>query len=214
MEFITISHFIGLNIMSFHDYHFLTHWRVKASPEEVYQILEDASSLANWWPAVYLKVFKLQGGKHPLYDVYTKGWLPYILRWQFSTVKKVPYKHIELEAWGDLYGKGVWSFFSEGKWVNITYDWNIKVNKPLLRHLSFFLKPVFYANHQWAMAKGEESLKLELLRRKARAQEELKDIPEPPGPTTTSSLPLLLGLVGVSFVMVLGIQSIKRFRPG
>ena len=30
--------------------------------------------------------------------------------------------------------------------------------KPLLRYLSFLLKPFFRANHSWAMAKGRESL--------------------------------------------------------
>jgi len=30
--------------------------------------------------------------------------------------------------------------------------------------LSFLLKPIFCANHGWAMARGEESLKIELAR--------------------------------------------------
>ena len=48
-----------------------------------------------------------------------------------------------------------------------TYDWRLRAEKPLLRNLSFLLKPLFEANHRWAMAQGEESLKLELLRRRA-----------------------------------------------
>ncbi len=54
------------------------------------------------------------------------------------------------------------------------------------------MKPLFSANHRWAMAKGEESLKLELSRRHSANQEELTLIPEPPGPTPTSPLPLVL----------------------
>ena len=42
--------------------------------------------------------------------------------------------------------------------ANITFDWKIRADKTLLRLLSFLLKPVFAANHRWAMAKGLESL--------------------------------------------------------
>jgi hypothetical protein len=36
----------------------------------------------------------------------------------------------------------------------------------------YYLKPIFGANHQWAMRTGEESLKLELMRRRATTPEE------------------------------------------
>jgi hypothetical protein len=76
----------------------------------------------------------------------------------------------------------------------VSYDWNIRAAKPLLRYLSPLLKPVFAANHHWAMRMGEISLKLELARRRARTPEELARIPPPPGPTTSSLLPLALSL--------------------
>jgi hypothetical protein len=47
------------------------------------------------------------------------------------------------------------------------------------------------------MAKGEESLKLELARRRAQTPAELARIAPPPPPTTSSSLPLLLGFAGL-----------------
>lgn len=70
-----------------------------------------------------------------------------------------------LEAWGDFEGTGVWNFAQDGQFVDITYDWRIRAEKPLLRYFSFLLKPVFAANHRWAMARGEESLAGELARR-------------------------------------------------
>ena len=51
--------------------------------------------------------------------------------------------------------------------MDVTYDWRLRAEKPLLRSLSFLLKPLFEANHRWAMAQGEESLRLELARRRA-----------------------------------------------
>jgi hypothetical protein len=88
-----------------------------------------------------------------------------------------------LEAWGDLAGRGTWTFRHEGASVDITYDWDVLAEKPLLRYGSWFIKPIFAANHRWAMARGEESLRLELLRRRARTAEERARIPAPPGAT-------------------------------
>ena len=67
-------------------------------------------------------------------------------------------------AWGDFDGTGRWTFEQDGAFVNITYDWNIRAEKPLLRYLSFLMKPIFAANHRWAMAQGEACLRQELAR--------------------------------------------------
>jgi hypothetical protein len=93
-----------------------------------------------------------------------------------------------LKATGDLEGTGVWTFEQDGQFVNVTYDWRIQANKGVIRALSFILKPIFAANHRWTMARGEESLKLELARRRARTPEEAARIPAPPGPTFPRNL--------------------------
>ncbi len=88
-----------------------------------------------------------------------------------------------MEANGDLEGTGIWIFEQDGQHVNVTYDWTISANKPSIRTLSFLLKPIFRSNHNWTMKRGEESLRLELLRRRARTPEEAANIPTPPGPS-------------------------------
>ena len=65
-------------------------------------------------------------------------------------------------AWGDLEGTGIWSFEADGDWTCVTYVWIVQVRKPLVRILSFLFKPIFSANHRWAMARGQESLVREL----------------------------------------------------
>jgi hypothetical protein len=64
--------------------------------------------------------------------------------------------------------------------VNVTYDWTIRANKPIIDKLSFLLKPIFRSNHNWTMKRGQESLKLELLRRRAPTKEEAAAVPAPP----------------------------------
>jgi Polyketide cyclase / dehydrase and lipid transport len=153
--------------MSANEYHFVTHWRVEGTAEEVFDILDNAKDLVRWWPAVYLDVKEVEPG---IVELLTKGRLPYKLRWRLRRLEARRPHGFSLEAWGDFDGKGVWSFAQDGGHVDITYDWRIKAEKPLLRRLSFLLKPIFSANHRWAMARGEESLKKELERRAGLTQ--------------------------------------------
>lgn len=172
--------------MSSHEYHFVTRWQVPGTPQEVYAILEDAESLTRWWPSVYLDVQTGNGGDDGYISLYTKGWLPYTLRWRFRATEKEPPTRLAIEAEGDFVGRGVWTLTPAAEGTEVVYDWRIRAEKPLLRRLSFLLKPVFSANHEWAMARGEESLRLELARRRAASDGERASIPPPPGPTPTS----------------------------
>ena len=172
--------------MKSNEYAFTTAWRVQSTCQEISDILGNAPDLVRWWPSVYLDVQELEPGDADgigkVVSLYTKGWLPYTLRWQFRiTHNRSPYG-FSLEAWGDFVGAGDWTFVQDGDWVDITYDWRIRADKPLLRALSFIMKPIFSANHHWAMRKGEESLLLELARRSAN-DEERSLIPPPPAPT-------------------------------
>jgi hypothetical protein len=173
--------------MTSNEYHFITRWRIQSTAAEVSAILGDAPGLARWWPSVYLDVQVLEPGDAAgigkLVSLYTKGWLPYTLRWQFRvTESRAPYG-FALEAMGDFVGRGEWTFAQDGEFVNITYDWRISAEKPLLRYLSFLMKPIFSANHHWAMQKGEESLVLELRRLRAQSDAERAAVPAPPRTT-------------------------------
>lgn len=184
--------------MAIADYHFVTHWRVAGTLEQVADVFANASDLPRWWPSVYLDVQEIEPGAPDglgkVISLYTKGWLPYTLRWRFRVAKLRP-DGMTLEAWGDFVGSGIWTFVQNGSAVDITYDWKIRADKPLLRRLSFALKPIFAANHHWAMRKGQESLRLELARQRATTMAERAQIPAPPAATTTSSLPLLGGMI-------------------
>jgi hypothetical protein len=168
------------------DYHFVDKWQVEGELKEVADVLEDAMSLPRWWPSVYFEVEELEpGGEHGIGKVIrlrAGGWLPYTLRISFRTIESRYPNGFSMEAFGDLEGKGVWTFEQNGPHVNVTYDWTIQANKPIIRGLSFILRPIFRSNHNLTMKRGQESLKLELLRRRAVNKGESLDIPAPPGP--------------------------------
>jgi len=193
--------------MQSNDYHFITHWHVPGTVAEVAEILGDAPDLVRWWPSVYLGVRQLEPGDArglgKVIDLYTKGWLPYRLRWQFR-VTEVNDHGFTLQAWGDFVGRGIWTFEQNGPWVKVTYDWKISAEKPLLKYFSFIMKPIFSANHQWAMRMGEESLRLELARRRARSPEARALVPPPPPTTFAQSVEYVpLVLVGVAGVFLI-----------
>jgi hypothetical protein len=128
-------------------------------------------------------------------DLYTKGWLPYTLRWTFR-VSEINPKGYTLEAKGDFVGRGIWTFEQEGEQVKAVYDWKISAEKPLLQRLSFLMIPIFSANHHWAMARGLESLNLELRRLHTSTPEEQVKIPAPPSATPSAPLKWLAYVLG------------------
>jgi hypothetical protein len=164
-------------------YRFLTHWRLKAGVEEVSEILDDPLGLARWWPAVYLEVRELEPGDPVTHvgryiELYTKGWLPYTLRWRFRVTESRAPGGFSLVADGDFVGTGVWTLKQDGEYADVTYDWRIGADKPLLKYGTPIFRPIFAANHRWAMARGLESLELELRRRRGEM-----GVPAPPGAT-------------------------------
>jgi len=200
--------------MAANDYEFVTRWRVEGTIEEISEVLSDALDLPRWWPSVYLEVDQLDPGDDRgvgrVISLYMKGWLPYTLRWQFRVTESRHPHGLSLEAWGDFVGTGVWTVEQGGAFANVTYEWAIRPDKPLLRAFSFLLKPIFAANHRWAMEAGERSLKIELARRHARTPEERLLVPDPPGPTPTSPVPFILGPAAAIFAL----RRIARGRRG
>jgi len=174
------------------EYHFIDKWRVAGDVKEVADIIDDAQSLPRWWPSVYFEVNEIEsggpGGVGKLISLRAAGWLPYTLRINFRTVESRYPNGFSMEASGDLEGTGIWTFEQDGPYVRIRYDWTIRANKPIIRRLSFLLKPIFRSNHNWTMKRGEESLKLELARRRATTPDEVARIPEPPPPAFPHNL--------------------------
>lgn len=184
-------------------YHLVTRWALPASPEELAEILfRDPEDLARWWPAVYLRARQLEAGDDQgvgaRVDLYTKGFLPYTLRWQFRVTEADLPRFLRLDAEGDFVGRGIWrlrSLATDGVTIQpmteVEYDWSIRAEKGMLRTLSPVLRPMFNANHAWAMRKGERSIRLELARRRTSDPVVLAALPAPPGPTFPHNLRLL-----------------------
>ena len=149
----------------------ISHWRVEAPIEEVAEILRDVERFPDWWGDVYLSVEILDdGGEDGIgrtAAVHTKGWLPYTLRWQGRVIEAQPPHRWVIEATGDLEGRGIWSLRQSGRFADITYQWQVFTRNTVLKLLAPVMRPVFAANHRWAMARGLEGLQSEIARRRS-----------------------------------------------
>jgi hypothetical protein len=204
--------------MPWNDYHFITYWTVPgATREEIYAVIADAEALPHWWPSVYLEVTPVPdtgdaNGIGRVFDLYTKGWLPYTLRWRLTVQEVKPPLGSTIGASGDFNGRGIWRFIQTADGVDVIFDWKLTADKPLLKYLSPVLKPAFAANHKWAMEQGRVSLLRELERRR----DETKPIPAPPGPTTYEPyVAMAAGTVAVAALVGLSVWCYRRcYRKG
>lgn len=148
--------------MATNDYAFLTEWHVPAPPDVVFDIISDVEGYPRWWPEVYLAVDVERppegGHSGTRAHLLTKGKLPYRLRWTAETIRSDPPRALEIRATGDFDGHGVWTLEPHAGGTCVRFDWRLRAEKPLLRTLSFALKPLFSWNHRWAMARGFEGI--------------------------------------------------------
>jgi hypothetical protein len=152
-------------------YHFTTRWCLDGTTiEDVADVLAEPLNLPRWWPSVYLSAVELApGGPKGLgrrIRLRTRGWLPYTLCWDLEVIESDYPRRSAIAASGDFEGTGVWTLAPRDGLVEATFDWQVTATKPLLRRWSAMLRPIFAANHRWAMRQGEKSLARELARRR------------------------------------------------
>jgi hypothetical protein len=202
--------------MASNDYHFFTQWKAPgATIDEVYAVIGDVEALPVWWPSVYLEVTPVPGtgkaqGIGRQFDLLTKGWLPYTLRWRFTLLEVHPPHGSTIGASGDFDGRGIWSFVPAKDGVDIYFDWRLVADKPLLRNLSWLFKPLFALNHQWAMTQGQVSLLRELERRRGLTP---ASVAPPPAPTTWQPWAVLGGVATV-ILGIIGCSIYRNSRKG
>src|SRR5947209_3333159 len=120
----------GDGVMAAHDFHLITHWRVRSSLEEVYSILINPRDYPRWWPEVFLRAQEVRHGdavgasRTARFNV--RGYLPYSLWFQAEVVEaRYPFGFIT-EVNGDFNGRGIWTFQKAGPWVFTTFDWQVR----------------------------------------------------------------------------------------
>jgi uncharacterized protein YndB with AHSA1/START domain/quercetin dioxygenase-like cupin family protein len=142
------------------EYVFVDDWDVRAPKQVVFDALADGRTYPEWWKPVYISV--VADGPPKVGAVSRqefKGKLPYHLHTTSEITEFEPPDRVVAEVEGDLRGRGVWTLTDAGQGVtHIRFDWTVFADRRLLRTLTPVLRPVFRANHNWAIARAMEGL--------------------------------------------------------
>ena len=175
------------------EYRFVNRWRVPATLEEVAAIIQDPAAFRHWWPAAWLDYTPVADGDEnqigARFGYRVKGWLPYSLNLEFTVTERDAPHSFAVTSTGDLVGVGRWTLSQDGPVVDVEYDWRVRAERPLIRRLSPFVKPIFRSNHFWVMRQGAYSMMYELLRRRAATPEDRARVPAPPRPIPPTRWP-------------------------
>ncbi len=185
-------------------------WSVRAPVDEVSTVMADPVEFARWWPSAWREVVEVSAGASNgvgrIVSARTRGRSPLALDWSARCAASGD-DGWSWDLYGDLEGSVHVSARAEGERTRVTFAWKVALQKPSLRGVPL-AEAVFARDLAWMMARGEESLALELAR---RASHELQGAP--PGPTTPSSLPWTLAVAGAVTAAAGVVGLLLRRRP-
>jgi len=142
------------------EYAFVDEWDVRAPLQPVFDALADGRTYPEWWKPVYLAV-EADGPPQvgAVSRQHFKGKLPYHLHTTSEITEFEPPTRVVAEVEGDLRGRGIWTLTDKGDGVtHVRFDWTVFADRKLLRTLTPVLRPLFRANHDWAIARAMAGL--------------------------------------------------------
>lgn len=147
-----------------------SYWEMEATSPELDFVLENPLSIADWWAAVFMRVEVIEGdyysGEGMLVKLWTKGFLPHTFSFLANVTHDDENDQVIVKTRGDFGGVGKITRSARSEGMMIHVNWQTSVDNHYLYWVMMAVKPVFVANHKWAMRKGKEGLAAELLRRK------------------------------------------------
>jgi hypothetical protein len=143
-------------------YEFVTIWRLEAPLDKVWAEIKTSETWSEWWKGV-LRVEKLKDGDlEGIGAVHRSTWksaLPYKLIFDSETVRVEEPNLIEVRAFGELDGIGLWTLTAEnGTTTHVRYDWKVRTTKSWMNFLAPVAKPFFKWNHDTIMHWGGQGL--------------------------------------------------------
>jgi hypothetical protein len=154
-------------------FEFVTEWSVEGTLAEVNSILQNVESFPLWWRPVYISAIVTRPGEPDgtgrRVQFATRGFLPYVLRWQLRVTQSREPLGFTFRASGDLVGVGIWQLRPDESRVKLRLDWKVRPQKAVVRALSLVSRRLISKNHAWAMRKGQEGLQAEILHQRLRS---------------------------------------------
>jgi len=143
-------------------YAYVTHWRLDAPPEAVWQALTQVDEWPQWWPYVR-SVELLRRGREPdgvgaLRRIAWGSRLPYGFTLDVECVESDAPRRLRGRSSGALEGEGLWELWPDGVGTVVRYTWRLDLNTAWMRLVAPLMAPVFRLNHEGVMRGGGQGL--------------------------------------------------------
>ncbi|MBS0461381.1 MAG: SRPBCC family protein [Proteobacteria bacterium] len=148
--------------MSCDHFDLVSHWRIHAPVDRVWEALTNPAAWPHWWPYVRAVHTLREGGADGVGTLRRIDWatrLPYRIVIEVESIECVRHRRLRGRAHGQLDGEGVWLLRDEPGFTDVTYVWRVRLQRRWMRWLSPLLAPMFRWNHDGVMRSGEAGLR-------------------------------------------------------
>ena len=114
------------------EYHFVSTWRVQAPIEAVWEAITHTERWPTWWKYVQRVDTLEQGAADGLgkrQRLLFKTRLPYRLTFDTHVRRVEPPSTLEIDATGELEGKGCWTLAPEDGATLLRYTWDVRTTR-------------------------------------------------------------------------------------
>jgi uncharacterized membrane protein len=139
----------------------VSHWRIHAPIDRVWDALIDIERWALWWPYVRSVRALRSGRADGLGCQWRINWatrLPYRLLIDVETIDMKKPERLRGRSMGQLQGEGIWLLRFEDGVTDITYVYRVELTAGWKRWLAPLLAPLFRWNHEGVMRAGGQGL--------------------------------------------------------
>jgi mannose-6-phosphate isomerase-like protein (cupin superfamily) len=144
------------------EYRFLDKWFIPHPIDMVFEALLHGEDYPKWWGEAWKRVTPIGEVTAATVGAKTRviagGFLPYTITLELEVARIEAPHLLSVTSRGDLEGTGTWRLCEFEGGTAVSYDWRVRAGKPLIRRFSPIFKPLFRANHNWVMRRGEVAL--------------------------------------------------------
>lgn len=153
----------------------VSHWRIHAPVDRVWDALTDPMTWPRWWPYVQRVQTLREGGVDGVGSVCRIDWstrLPCRIAIEVEAVESVRHQRLRGRSHRQFDGEGLWLLRAEAGFTDVTYVWRVQLARRWMRWLAPLLAPVLRWNHDGVMRAGEAGLRHHLEHSPRRAASE------------------------------------------
>ena len=135
-------------------YHFVTDIDLAATPDPVWDVLEDPTGWPAWWRELRRVEVLARGrpdGVGRRYRLHVRTALPYRLGFESETVRITRPSVWEARIRGDLEGTGLYEVSPRDGGSRVRHTWIVATTRPWMNALAPIARPAFAWNHEVLM---------------------------------------------------------------